>query len=325
MRSLPENPIVSEEALLTGMVFNIQRYSTEDGPGIRTTIFLKGCPMSCPWCHNPEGMSPRPELVWYDVRCIAAQDCLKVCPQNALTLTPQGMLIDRDKCDACGLCEEACPAAALEVIGKRRTVDEVVEEALRDKVFYEKSNGGVTLSGGEPGLWFEFAMELMRRLGEEGVHVALDTCGGISSEKFRHLVEKADLILFDLKVMDEEKHAQYTGIELEKVLDNARWLGSTGKPVWVRTPIIPGYTDDEDNIRKIANFIKVNMPNLERYDLLAFNNTCVGKYERLNRIFAMADQPLLSRKEMERLKEVAIAEGLEPVHWSGATRLEKEA
>ncbi len=316
---MPENPIASEEDLLTGMVFNIQRYSTEDGPGIRTTIFLKGCPMSCPWCHNPEGMSPRPELVWYEVRCIGARDCLKACPRDALTLTPQGMIIDREKCDACGLCEEACPAAALEVIGKKRTVDEV------DKVFYEKSDGGVTLSGGEPGLWFDFSMELMRRFKEEGVHVALDTCGGISEERFQRLVDRADLVLMDLKVMDERKHREYTGIELERVLGNARWLGSTGKPVWVRTPIIPGYTDDEDNIREIARFIRENMPNVERYDLLAFNNTCVGKYNRLNREFALDGQGLLGQDEMERLKEVAVAEGLGCTHWSGATRLEKEA
>ncbi|MFW6113898.1 MAG: glycyl-radical enzyme activating protein, partial [Actinomycetota bacterium] len=130
----------------TGVVFNIQRYSTEDGPGIRTTVFLKGCPMRCPWCHNPEGLKPGPELMWYDVRCIGARECLDVCPNDALTLSPEGMVIDRESCDACGECENACPAAALEVIGKIKTAGEVAEEALRDKVFYDKSGGGVTIS-----------------------------------------------------------------------------------------------------------------------------------------------------------------------------------
>ncbi|NPV58172.1 MAG: glycyl-radical enzyme activating protein [Actinobacteria bacterium] len=309
----------SEPDAVTGVVFNLQRYSTEDGPGIRTTVFLKGCPMRCPWCHNPEGLARDPQLVWYEVRCIGAHDCLAACPRGALTLTPEGMVIDRERCDACGRCEEACPAAALEVIGKVRTVEDVAAEALRDRVFYEKSGGGVTLSGGEPALQFDFALSLMRKLRDEGVHLALDTCGGVSWERLGPLVELADLVLFDLKVMDAEKHRAYTAVPLALVLDNARAVSRAGKPMWVRTPIIPGYTDGEENVRAIARFIRDELPAVERYDLLAFNNTCDAKYRRLDMVFPLAGEGLIAEDWMARLAEAAEDEGLSIARWSGAT------
>jgi pyruvate formate lyase activating enzyme len=301
------------------IIFNVQRFSTEDGPGIRTTCFFKGCPLTCTWCHNPEGISPKPQLVWYEARCIGARDCIKACPKKALELTPGGLRISRDLCDACGACADACPAAALEIIGKPWTLDALFDEVRRDAAFYETSGGGVTLSGGEPLMQREFVCAFITKCREAGLHVALDTTAYAAEDVFAAAAGLADLVLLDLKHIDPEAHQQHTGVPLEPILRNARRLAEMGKPVWVRTPVIPGATDSNDNIAAIARFIAGNLPNCERYDLLPFSNLCTSKYERLGMEFKHRAEPLVTQDRMEELKRIAEEQGVKNVVIQGLT------
>jgi len=308
----------------SGIITNIQRCSTEDGPGIRTTVFLKGCPMSCSWCHNIETIDPDSIIVWYAVKCIGDQACVRACPEGALELTKDGLKIDRDKCVVCGTCEEECPTGAVKVMGKEWSSDDLVQELLRDKVFFETSNGGVTLSGGEATFQAEFAIELAKGLRKEGVHVALDTCGYCSEKVIRDFLPHVDMVLYDLKVMDPSKHKEYTGVSIDRVLENARIVNESRKPVWIRTPIIPGHTDDEENIRTIARFIRENMTSVERYDLLAFNRMCIDKYALFDLEYPLKDYDLVTEETMEHLAQVARDEGLSNVVWSGMTKNSKK-
>lgn len=306
----------------SGTVFNIQRFSIEDGPGIRTTVFMKGCPLRCTWCHNPEGLVTQKQLMWFDLRCIGARDCLSACPKDALRLTPGGLAINRESCDACGLCEDACPAGALEVVGRGYTAAEAFDEVERDEVFYRNSGGGVTVSGGEPTMQPRFVAELLSRCRESGIHTALDTCGYSSPEALSGLLELSDMVLLDLKLIDGERHMEMTGVSVDPVLKSARLIADSGRPLWVRTPIIPGCTDSDENIRTLARFIRDELPNAERWDLLAFNNTCGAKYSRLDMSWRFEDVPLVEKPLMEELAGIAGESGVGHVAWSGMTRRE---
>jgi pyruvate formate lyase activating enzyme len=303
----------------SGLAFNIQKFSTEDGPGIRTTVFLKGCPLHCAWCHNPEGLSPASDLVWYDVRCVGARECLRVCPGDALTLTPQGLHIDRKRCTVCGACATACPAGALEVIGAAWTAGELLAEVLKDRVFYETSGGGITFSGGEPMQQVDFLAEVLPRCNEAGLHVALDTCGAVAWERYERVLPWVDLVLLDLKMMDPERHRKVTGVANDGVIENARALHEAGVPMWIRSPVIPGYTDDPENIRAIGRFIRQALPTVLRWDLLAYTNLGRPKYHRLDLPYALEQAQLMTQEQMLGLWQAAV--DLVPVaRWSGATR-----
>ncbi|MHA2152885.1 MAG: glycyl-radical enzyme activating protein [Candidatus Thorarchaeota archaeon] len=308
----------------SGIITNIQRCSTEDGPGIRTTVFLKGCPMSCSWCHNIETIDPDSAVVWYAVKCIGDHACVRACPEEALEITPDGIKIDREKCVVCGTCEEACPTGAVKVMGKVWSSDDLVQELLRDKVFFDTSNGGVTLSGGEATYQADFAIELAKGLQKEGVHVALDTCGYCSEKVLRDFLPHVDMILYDLKTMYPARHREYTGVSLDTVLKNARIVADSKKPIWIRTPIIPEHTDGEDNIRSIARFIIDNIPSVERLDLLAFNRMCLDKYSLFDLEYPLKDYNLIDEETMDHLAQVAREEGLTNVVWSGMTKNSKK-
>jgi pyruvate formate lyase activating enzyme len=304
----------------TGTVFNVQRFSTEEGPGIRTAVFMKGCPLRCHWCHNPEGLSPKPQLVWHEVRCIGARRCLAACPVDALELTPTGISIDRGRCSPCDLCVDACPSVALEVIGRRWTPEELLSEVIKDAEFHVTSAGGVTVTGGEPTMQPEFVEAFLRLCREAGIATALDTCGYADWSVYERLLPHADLVLYDLKLTDRERHHQATGVYPDRILANAAGVAERDVPMWVRTPVVPDYTDSEENIRALAHFIRERLPTVQRWDLLAYNNLGRPKYGSLQLPYALEDTELPARNQMERLAAIATDNGDVPVVWSGAVR-----
>lgn len=302
------------------IVLDIQRMSTEDGPGLRTTLFVKGCPLSCKWCHNPESISYKMQNEWIKVRCIGCLSCIKVCPNNALTMTPNGLIIDRQKCTVCKKCIDACPTGALETKGENKIVDGLYKELIKDKAYWGE-DGGVTISGGEVLSQSKEAALLLAKLKADGVHTAIDTSGFCSRADIDKVLAYTDLFLYDLKIYDSAKHAQYTGQDNKVIIDNFNYLVEqtqrTGKKIWVRTPIIPNATDDEDNIMGIAKLVKGRV---EKWELCTFNNLCRDKYERLYLDWDYKDAPLITKQKMLDLQAVARSMGVENVCWTGATK-----
>ncbi len=306
------------------LIFNIQKLSTEDGPGIRTTVFFKGCPLKCRWCHNPEGIDPQPQLMWTETRCIDCKTCIKTCQNKVLTFTKTGLHINRQKCLRCGKCAEACPSNALELIGKPYEIKKLIEEVEKDRPFYNQSQGGVTCSGGEPTMQLQPLSDFLKICKQTGIHTALDTSGYIKWEALEKILPFVDLVLYDLKLIDSEKHKQYTGVPNDIILENAKSIAKLGIPMWIRTPIIPNHTDSDENVRDIAQFIKnYLLPAVKRYDLCAFVNLCKGKYARLGINWRFNDTPLLKKENMDHLAELARKIGVPNVCWAGPTRLEK--
>lgn len=267
------------------LLFDIKRYALHDGPGIRTTLFLKGCPLRCVWCHNPESWSPLPQRLYKRSRCIGCSTCVESCPQGALALTPEGIRPTGAECTLCGTCARECPTTALEISGRAWPMDELMAEIEKERDVMERSGGGVTLCGGEPLMHPDYTLELLRELGCRGFHRAVDTTLYAAPGVVRAVAAECELLLVDLKVMDSALHAHYTGVPNERILENIALMAALGVPYYIRIPLIAGVNADDTNREAVVRFLK-SLPALpEEVDLLPYHDIGKGKHERLDSVY----------------------------------------
>jgi pyruvate formate lyase activating enzyme len=297
----------------SGLIFDIKPYSINDGPGIRITIFLKGCPLNCVWCHNPEGISPNLQKLYSKAKCIGCGTCVENCPVNALTLTSEGIITDFDLCDLCGICADVCPTKAMEMSGKEVTVDEIMKRIRRETVMMDQSEGGVTISGGEPMMQPEFLIGLLDALGREGIHRAVDTAGFVKTEIMLEVAKRTDLFLFDLKMMDPERHKRFAGVSNEKILENLRILASSGANINIRIPLIRGVNADELNIRQTAEFAASLPGDRKQISLLPYHNIAIHKYGKLGQEYDSSEMAEPSPEEIGMAVRLFAEQGLEAV------------
>jgi glycyl-radical enzyme activating protein len=264
-----------------GIIFDTKRFAIHDGPGIRTTVFLKGCNMTCWWCHNPESKGRRPEIFYFCTKCKSCGKCVTICPAKAHRIDQGEHFIDRDKCLVCGKCAEQCPVEAMKVIGNSRTAEDVLAEVLEDRHYYSASGGGVTISGGEPMMQADFVFALFSLARSQGVHTALDTNGNNGQTGYEKVLPVADLFLFDLKQMDEERHQQQTGSNLKNVLANLRWLSDHGAKIILRCPIIPELNaEDDSHWQKVAGLAD-SLPGVIGIEYLPYHRLWISKQNGL--------------------------------------------
>lgn len=274
--------------MTTGTIFDIKKFAIHDGPGLRTTVFFKGCPLACWACHNPEGKEKRKDLFVRAERCTLCGDCLEVCEPGSISLDGDKLQLDRSTCTSCGLCIETCLPGALVLAGREVSVREVMREIERDVVFYDQSGGGVTFSGGEPLSQPDFLLELMRACKEKDISVVVDTSGFAPPELVESVAELADLFLFDLKLVDGQRHQDFTGSSNEGILENLAWLSANGPPVVIRVPLFSGINDDEENIGALGKFVAA-LPSPHIIDILPYHNTGIDKYRQLDHAYKMGD------------------------------------
>lgn len=305
---------------MQGVVFDIKRFAIHDGPGIRTSVFLKGCPLSCLWCQNPEGISHGSTLWYFHSKCIRCGDCMASCPENALSANPDSshyIHIDRSLCTGCGACVRVCPSTALSFLGRKMEHGEVVKELLKDDAFYRSSAGGVTLTGGDPFAQTAFSRAILKEIKVHGIHTAIETCLLTGRKDLESLLPFVDLFLVDLKVDEPTKHTEYTGTSNELIKENFAWLVENHRAIVVRIPVIPGYTDSEQNMKAIGNYVAGIDPQIP-IELVNFNPLARDKYVVLSENYPLNQiDSVVTKERMNQLRQMISETG-------AAVRLESE-
>jgi len=308
------NPDAGKRREQTGLVSDFQRFSIHDGPGIRTIVFLKGCPLRCAWCANPETVDPRPEIMLIPHNCIGCGRCYEVCPTNCFSESEEGRIssIDRDRCllPECGTCQHVCYANAINISGRYLTVAEIMDVVMQDREFYDRTGGGVTFSGGEPFAQPGFLLELARTAKTLKLHTAVETCGHVNWNMLSTVLGYLDYVLYDLKHMDPDRHLQGTGVGNQVILENLKRIAATGKPIRVRLPLIPGFNDSEKNIRATADFI-AGFSNLEALDILPYHRMGEPKWGQLHQEYRLHGVTPPDKDRVYELADIARTYGIE--------------
>lgn len=298
-----------------GTIFDIKRYAINDGPGIRTAVFFKGCPLECMWCHNPEGQSAQPQLMFRSNRCKSSQACLSICPRDAISWN-NGSITDWEACDDCGKCAEVCLAGARELVGQNVTVEQLLVEIMRDIPFYDQSGGGVTFTGGEPMFQKEFLQAALVACKQQQIHTAVDTSGHSSWGNFKAILPYVDLFLYDVKLMDENRHLKYTSVSNKLILMNLIKLSETGAHIIVRIPFIPGINDDLENLNSCASFLS-KLPSLDGVALMPYHEIGLAKYQALGMIYELENIKGPTNENMVSAEELLSSYHLPVIRHSG--------